>query len=101
MDHFLEPGSVRKTGPWRNKIKQIRKQNTEDTQYNKDTDLRGSPNVGYAHQRNCQVLPLLLSIILRDTTYNKPNVTSSSLSHSILSHNTIFAIMHSRNTFPS
>jgi hypothetical protein len=52
----------RKTGPWSNKIKQMRKQNTEDTQYKRDTnDLRGSPSVGYVHQRNCQVLPLLLS----------------------------------------
>ena len=53
--------SVRKTGPQRNKIKQMRKQNTEDTQYKRDTDLRGSPSVGYVHQRNCQVLSLLLS----------------------------------------
>jgi hypothetical protein len=44
---------VRKTGPWSNKIKQMRKQNTEDTQYNRDTNLRGSPSVGYVHQRNC------------------------------------------------
>jgi hypothetical protein len=42
------------------KIK-MRKQNTEDTQYKRDTDLRGSPSVGYVHQRNCQVLSLLLS----------------------------------------
>jgi hypothetical protein len=55
------PPTVRKTGPWSNKIKQMRKQNTEDTQYKRDTDLRGSPSVGYVHQRNCQVLPLLLS----------------------------------------
>jgi hypothetical protein len=54
-------GFVRKTGPQRNKIKQMQKQNTEDTQYKRDTDLRGSPSVGYVHQRNCQVLPLLLS----------------------------------------
>jgi hypothetical protein len=53
--------SVRKTGPRSNKIKQMQKQNTEDTQYKRDTDLRGSPSVGYVHQRNCQVLPLLLS----------------------------------------
>jgi hypothetical protein len=52
---------VIKIGPWSNKIKQMRKQNIEDTQYNRDTDLHGSPNVGYVHQRNCQVLPLLLS----------------------------------------
>jgi hypothetical protein len=52
---------VRKIGPQRNKIKQMRKQNTEDTQYKRDTDLRGSPNVGYVNQRNCQVLSLLLS----------------------------------------
>jgi hypothetical protein len=52
---------VRKTGPRSNKIKQMQKQNTEDTQYKRDTDLRGSPSVGYVHQRNCQVLPLLLS----------------------------------------
>jgi len=59
----LERGliSVRKTGPWSNKIKQMKKQNTEDTQYKRDTDLRGSPSVGYVHQRNCQVLPLFLS----------------------------------------
>jgi hypothetical protein len=53
--------TVRKTGPRSNKIKQIQKQNTEDTQYKRDTYLRGSPSVGYVHQRNCQVLPLLLS----------------------------------------
>jgi hypothetical protein len=52
---------VRKTGPRSNKIKQMQKQNIEDTQYKRDTDLRGSPSVGYVHQRNCQVLPLLLS----------------------------------------
>jgi hypothetical protein len=52
---------VRKIGPWSNKIKQMWKQNTEDTQYKRDTDLRGSPSVGYVHQRNCQVLPLLFS----------------------------------------
>jgi hypothetical protein len=52
---------VRKIGPRSNKIKQMQKQNTEDTQYKRDTDLRGSPSVGYVHQRNCQVLPLLLS----------------------------------------
>jgi hypothetical protein len=54
-------GPVRKIGPRSNKIKQMQKQNTEDTQYKRDTDLRGSPSVGYVHQRNCQVLPLLLS----------------------------------------
>jgi hypothetical protein len=54
-------GLVRKIGPRSNKIKQMQKQNTEDTQYKRDTDLRGSPSVGYVHQRNCQVLPLLLS----------------------------------------
>ena len=37
------------------------KQNTEDTQYKRDIDLCGSPSVGYVHQRNCQVLSLLLS----------------------------------------
>jgi hypothetical protein len=51
----------RKTRPRRNKIKQMQKQNTEDTQYKRDTDLHGSPSVGYIHQRNFQVLPLLLS----------------------------------------
>jgi hypothetical protein len=59
VDYFNS--SVRKTGPRSNKIKQMRKQNTKDTQYNRDTDLCGSPSVGYVHQRNCQVLPLLLS----------------------------------------
>jgi hypothetical protein len=53
--------SVRKTGPRSNKMKQMQKQNTEDTQYKRDIDLCGSPSVGYVHQRNCQVLPLLLS----------------------------------------
>jgi hypothetical protein len=53
--------TVRKTGPWSNKIKQMWKKNIEDTQYNRDTDLCGSPSVGYVHQRNYQVLPLLLS----------------------------------------
>ena len=38
---------VRKTGPRSNKIKQMQKQNTKDTQYKRDTDLRGSPSVGY------------------------------------------------------
>ena len=41
--------SIRKTGPWSNKIKQMRKQNTKDTQYNRDIDLCGSPSVGYVH----------------------------------------------------
>jgi hypothetical protein len=53
--------SVRKTRPRSNKIKQMQKQNTEDTHYKRDTDLRGSHSVGYVHQRNFQVLPLLLS----------------------------------------
>jgi hypothetical protein len=44
----------------RGAIKQMRKQNTEDTQYNRDTDLRGSPSVGYIHQRNCQVLLFII-----------------------------------------
>jgi hypothetical protein len=44
---------VRKTGPRSNKIKQMQKQNIEDTQYKRDIDLRGSPSVGYVHQRNC------------------------------------------------
>jgi hypothetical protein len=43
---------VKKT-PRSNKIKQMRKQNTEDTQYKRDTNLHGSPSVGYIHQRNC------------------------------------------------
>jgi hypothetical protein len=50
---IVKGGIVRKTGPQSNKIKQMQKQNTEDTQYKKDTDLRGSPSVGYVHQRNC------------------------------------------------
>jgi hypothetical protein len=37
--------NVRKIGPWSNKIKQMWKQNTEDTQYNRDTDLCDSPSV--------------------------------------------------------
>jgi hypothetical protein len=53
----------RKTGPWSDQIKQLRKKNTEDTQYNRDIDLCGSPSVGYIHQINFQVLPLLLSNI--------------------------------------
>jgi hypothetical protein len=63
ISRFMETpkSTVRKTGPRSNKIKQMQKQNTEDTQYKRDTDLRGSPSVGYVHQRNCQVLPLLLS----------------------------------------
>jgi hypothetical protein len=64
MEHPIKARTilhVRKIGPRSNKIKQMRKQNTEDTQYKRDTDLRGSPSVGYVHQRNCQVLPLLLS----------------------------------------
>ena len=48
---------VRKTRPWSNKIKQMQKQNTEDTQYNRDTDIRGSLSVGYVHKRNFQVIP--------------------------------------------
>jgi len=63
MDHVHAEGAffVKKTGPWSNKIKQIHKQNTEDTQYKRDTDLCGSPSVGYVNKRNCQVLALLLS----------------------------------------
>jgi hypothetical protein len=53
---------VRKIGLWSNKIKQMQKHNIEDTQYKRDTYLRGSPSVGYVHQRNCQVLSLLLSV---------------------------------------
>ena len=68
----------------------MRKQNTEDTQYKRDTNLRGSPSVGYVHQRNEGIQPT-----------EKPAVTSSSFSHSLLSQNTILAIVHSRNTFPS
>ena len=40
---------VRKTRPWSIKIKQMRKQNTKDTQYKRDIELRGSPSVGYVH----------------------------------------------------
>jgi hypothetical protein len=58
----MKDDSVGKTGPQSNKIKQMQKQNTKYTNYNRDRDLRGSPSVGYVHQRNCQVLPLLLSI---------------------------------------
>jgi hypothetical protein len=79
----------------------MQKQNTEDTQYKRDTDLHGSPSVGYVHQRNCQVLPLLLSTNEGIQPTTKPVVTSSSFSHSLLSQNTIFTIIHSRNTFPS
>ena len=43
---------VRKIGPWSNKIEQMWKKNIEDAQYNRDTDLCGSPSVGYVHQRN-------------------------------------------------
>ena len=43
------PKIFRKTRPWSNKIKQMWKQNKKDTQYNKDTDLSGSPSVGYVH----------------------------------------------------
>jgi hypothetical protein len=49
---------VRKTRPWSNKTNA--EKNTEDTQYNRDTDLRGSPSVGYIHQRNCQVLLFII-----------------------------------------
>jgi hypothetical protein len=80
----------------------MRKQNTEDTQYKRDIDLRGSPSVGYVHQRNCQVLFIIIiqqNEGIQPTT--KPVVTSSSFSHSLLSQNTILADIHSRNTFPS
>jgi hypothetical protein len=40
---------LEKIGPRSNKIKQMQKQNTEDTQYKRDTDLCGSPSVGYVH----------------------------------------------------
>ena len=36
------------------------KQNTEDTQYNRRIDLRGSPSVGYVYQGNCQVLHFII-----------------------------------------
>jgi uncharacterized protein YgiM (DUF1202 family) len=49
---MLTQDIVRKTRPWSNKIKQMWKQNTKDTQYNRDTDLCGSTSVGYVHQRN-------------------------------------------------
>jgi hypothetical protein len=96
----VDINDVREIGPWSNKLKQMQKQNTEDTQYKRDTDLRGSPSVGYVHQRNCQVLYYYPENEgIQPTT--KPAVTSSSFFHSLLSQNTIFTIIHSRNTFPS
>jgi hypothetical protein len=92
---------VRKTGPRSNKIKQMQKQNTEDTQYKRDTDLRGSPSVGYVHQRNFRSFLYYYPANEGIQPTAKPVVTSSSFSHSLLSQNTIFTIIHSRNTFPS
>jgi hypothetical protein len=41
---------------------EINKTNAKNkTQYNRDTDIRRSPSVGYIHQRNCEVIHLLLS----------------------------------------
>ena len=92
---------VRKTGPQSNKIKQMQKQNTEDTQYKRDKNLRGSPSVGYVHQRNCRSFLYYYTTNEGIQPTSKPSVTSSSFSHSLLSQNTIFTINHSRDTFPS
>jgi hypothetical protein len=50
---------------WERNISEGRQQAKEVIKSCEETfgfvDLRGSPSVGYIHQRNCQVLPLLLS----------------------------------------
>jgi hypothetical protein len=92
---------VRKIGQRSNKIKQMQKKNTEDTQYKRDIDLRGSPSVGYVHREIARSFLYYYPANEGIQPTTKPDVTSSSFSHSLLSQNTIFTIIHSRNTFPS
>jgi hypothetical protein len=94
--------AVRKTGPRSNKIKQMQKQKTQKTHNTRETQIYVVHPVWATSTRE----------IARSFLYYypanegiqptaKPVVTSSSFSHSLLSQNTIFTLIHSRNTFPS
>jgi hypothetical protein len=96
------PCFVRKTGPRSNKIKQMQKQKTQKTHNTRETQIYVVHPVWATSTRE----------IARSFLYYypanegiqptaKPAVTSSSFSHSLLSQNTIFTLIHSRNTFPS
>jgi hypothetical protein len=93
---------VRKTGPRSNKIKQMQKQKPQKTHNTRETQIYMVHPVWATSTRE----------IARSFLYYypgnegiqptaKPVVTSSSFSHSLLSQNTIFTLIHSRNTFPS
>jgi hypothetical protein len=92
---------VKKTGPRSNKIKQMQKQKHRRHTIQErqiyvvhpvwDTSTREiARSFLYYYPTNEGIQP---------TT--KPAVTSSSFSHSLLSQNTIFTLIHSCNTFPS
>jgi hypothetical protein len=93
--------NVRKIGPQSNKIKQMRKQN-EKIHNTIETQIYVVHPVWAMSTREI-VRSILYYYPANEgiQTTTKPVVTSSSFSHSLLSHNTILAIMHSRNTFPS
>jgi hypothetical protein len=93
---------VRKIGPRSNKIKQMQKQKTQKTHNTRETQIYVVHPVWATSTRE----------IARSFLYYypanegiqptaKPAVTSSSFSHRLLSQNTIFTLIHSRNTFPS
>ena len=63
-------------------IKYCRNINTENAQNKRDTDIRGSPSLGYVHPEQ-PVLPFYYPAKLRDTTYSKSVVISFVLSHII------------------
>jgi hypothetical protein len=94
--------SVRKTGPRSNKIKQMQKQKHRRHTIQERHRFTWFTQCGL---RPPEKLPGPSFIIIQQMKgYNlqqKPAVTSSSFSHSLLSQNTIFTLVHSRNTFPS
>jgi hypothetical protein len=93
---------VRKTGPRSNKIKQMQKQKHRRHTIQERHRFTWFTQCGL---RPPEKLPGPSFIIIQQMKgYNlqqKPAVTSSSFSHSLLSQNTIFTLVHSRNTFPS
>jgi hypothetical protein len=93
--------TVRKTGPWSNKKNKFRNKtqkihNTIETHIYvvhpvwTTSTKEIARSFLYYYPANEGIQPTA-----------KPVVTSSSFSHSLLSHNTIFAIMHSCNKIPS
>jgi hypothetical protein len=98
---LVEP-HVRKTGPQSNKIKQMQKQKTQKTHNTRETQIYVVHPVWATSTREIARSFLYYYPAnegIQPTT--KPAVTSSSFSHSLLSQNTIFTLIHSRNTFPS